>query len=509
MADYHFNVTQIKRSAGQSAVACAAYRAGEKLHSDYYGEDSDYTKKKGVVTSGILLPSHAPAEYADRETLWNAVEKAEKHPKAQLAYSFDFSLQNEFSLEENIAIAREFIQKNFVDRGMIADYAIHMPDREDGEIPNPHVHVMCPIRPLNADGTWGEKQRRVYRLDENGNRIRDADGKYLFDAVPTTDWGTPETLEQWRRAWADINNEHFAMNGINERIDHRSYERQGIDRIPMIHEGPNVREMEKKGIRTEKGERNRWIRYLNDSIRQLGERLHSLTEWIASLRNAQSEKPRPSILEMLAAYYDERNSNAWSFVAKNKNLKEYSRLVAYLEENGITDIEDLDSHIRQINEKSSPVLSRMRDIRGRIHDLDNIEKAGERYMRAKPFYDEWCGIFFKKRKEKYRAEHEKEIKAYFGSRRQAEKYLDDKGDFDADRLYEERDRLITELDSLKREKQPVLERISTLNTIRKAISQVSGSDGQDERKEEQDRETEERKQSQRKTDTKKEDHSLE
>ena len=95
-------------------MASAAYRAGEKLHSEYYGEISDYTRKGGVICSEILLPSHAPPEYADRETLWNAVEKAERGKKAQLAYSFDMALQNEISLEENIALAREFVQKYFV-----------------------------------------------------------------------------------------------------------------------------------------------------------------------------------------------------------------------------------------------------------------------------------------------------------------------------------------------------------------------------------------------------------
>ena len=103
IALFHFHVTQIKRSAGQSAVAAAAYRAGEKLHSEYYGEISDYTRKGGVICSEILLPSHAPPEYADRETLWNAVEKAERGKKAQLAYSFDIALQNEFSMQENRA----------------------------------------------------------------------------------------------------------------------------------------------------------------------------------------------------------------------------------------------------------------------------------------------------------------------------------------------------------------------------------------------------------------------
>ena len=106
-------------------MASAAYRAGEKLHSEYYGEISDYTRKGGVICSEILLPSHAPSEYADRETLWNAVEKAERGKKAQLAYSFDIALQNEFSMQEYIASARQFLSDNFVSRGMVVDFAVH------------------------------------------------------------------------------------------------------------------------------------------------------------------------------------------------------------------------------------------------------------------------------------------------------------------------------------------------------------------------------------------------
>lgn len=151
MALFHLSVTQTKRSAGQSAIASAAYRAGERLYSEYYGEYSDYTRKGGVICSDILLPSYAPPEYADRQTLWNAVEKAERGKNAQLAYSFDIALQNEFSLEENIALARQFLLENFVSRGMVVDFAVHQPDREDGGIPNPHFHVLCPIRPIELD----------------------------------------------------------------------------------------------------------------------------------------------------------------------------------------------------------------------------------------------------------------------------------------------------------------------------------------------------------------------
>ena len=241
MALFHFTVDQTKRSEGQSAIASAAYRSGEKLYSEYYGEYSDYTRKGGVICSEILLPPHAPPEYADRQTLWNAVEKAERGKNAQLAYSFEISLQNEFSLEENIALARKFLLEHFVSRGMTVDVSFHEKEHGDGGTPNPHFHFLCPIRPIEQDGKWGLKQRRVYELDEDGNRIRDADGNFVFNAVPTTDWGRPETLEYWRQTWAELCNAKFAEKGLDVRIDHRSYERQGVDLLPTIHEGATVR----------------------------------------------------------------------------------------------------------------------------------------------------------------------------------------------------------------------------------------------------------------------------
>lgn len=295
MALFHFHVTQVKRSAGQSIVTSAAYRAGEKLYSEYYGEVSDYTHKGGVVCSDVLLPPQAPAEYQDRATLWNAVEKAERGKKAQLAYSFDIALQNELSLDENIALARQFVSEQLVGRGMIADFAIHQPDKEDGGIPNPHFHVLCPIRPIEPDGKWGCKQRRRYRLDEDGNRIMGEDGKPLFDAVPTTDWGNPETLEQWREAWAAMVNAKFEEKGLTCRVDHRSYERQGLDLLPTIHEGVAVRQMEAKGITTDKGDFNRWIRKANDLLRNIRRKIADLTDWIKAAKEELSKPQAPRL----------------------------------------------------------------------------------------------------------------------------------------------------------------------------------------------------------------------
>ena len=346
MALFHLSVTQTKRSAGQSAIASAAYRAGERLYSEYYGEYSDYTRKGGVICSDILLPSHAPPEYADRQTLWNAVEKAERGKNAQLAYSFDIALQNEFSLEENIALARQFLLENFVSRGMVVDFAVHQPDREDGGIPNPHFHVLCPIRPIEQNGKWGLKQRRVYELDEDGNRIRDANGKYVFNAVPTTDWGSPETLEHWREAWAEMCNAKFAEKGLDVRIDHRSYERQGVDLLPTIHEEATVRAMEKKGIRTEKGEFNRWIKATNAVIKDIRKKISLLFDWITEIKAELAKPQTPDLVSLLNDYYTQRKAGAYSQKGKISNLKEMNETYNYLRANGIYTLEDLESRLQ-------------------------------------------------------------------------------------------------------------------------------------------------------------------
>ena len=204
---FHFDVRQIKRSAGQSAIACAAYRAGEKLYSDNYGEWSDYSQKGGVIHSEILLPNHAPREYADRQTLWNAVEFAERGKKAQLAYSFELALQTEFSVEENMALARQFLLEHFVSRGMIMGVCFHEPDREP---PNPHIHFLCPIRPLNPDGSWGQKQRREYLLDENGERLKEL-RKLLAQA---------DTVDNLRPVYGAYRNLRFEKQKAKYKTDH-------------------------------------------------------------------------------------------------------------------------------------------------------------------------------------------------------------------------------------------------------------------------------------------------
>ena len=286
IALFHFHVTQIKRSTGQSAVAAAAYRSGEKLHSEYYGEDSDYTRKGGVICSEILLPAHAPQEYADRETLWNAVEKVERGKKAQLAYSFDIALQNEFSMEENINLARQFLLEQFVRRGMIVDFAVHSPDKEDGGISNPHFHVMCPIRPIEPNGKWGNKQRREYVLDEDGNRIPDGTGDYVFNAVPTTDWGSPETLELWRQTWAELCYQLSHIRNVKSHIQKSlAVWKPEMERYAGLVQQIKEKSKERKSLVAEKKELPvyRVMRH-----KALAVRITELTEDLEELRSEKS-----------------------------------------------------------------------------------------------------------------------------------------------------------------------------------------------------------------------------
>ena len=384
MALFHLSVTQTKRSAGQSVIASAAYRAGERLYSEYYGDYSDYTRKGGVICSDILLPSHAPPEYADRQTLWNAVEKAERGKNAQLAYSFDIALQNEFSLEENIALARQFLLENFVSRGMVVDFAVHQPDREDGGIPNPHFHVLCLIRPIEQNGKWGLKQRRVYELDEDGNRIRDTDGKFVFNAVPTTDWGSPETLEYWRQTRAELCNTKFAEKGLDVRIDHRSYERQGVELLPTVHEGATVRAMEKKGIRTEKGEFNRWIRATNAVIRDIKKKIALLFDWIAEARAKLAKLQTPDLVSLLNAYYTIRNAGAYSQKGKVSNLKEMNENFNYLRANDIFTLEDLEHRVSEHSAATESLKKTLDQQTARMKAIKQLYDSSAAFQSLKP-----------------------------------------------------------------------------------------------------------------------------
>lgn len=228
MAIFHFSAKVIGRTAGRSAVAAAAYRAGERLHDERLDRDHDFRAKSGVEHSEIMLPDGAPERLLDRVTLWNEVEAVEVRKDAQLAREVEFAIPREMSKADGIELARDFVQAEFVDRGMIADLNVHWDIGADG-MAKPHAHVMLTMREVGEDG-FGAKVR---------------------------DWNRTELVEQWRERWADHVNTRLAELDIEARIDHRSLKAQGIDLEPQDKIGPAATRMGERGLESERIEDHR------------------------------------------------------------------------------------------------------------------------------------------------------------------------------------------------------------------------------------------------------------
>ena len=296
----HFKITIVKRSQGQSAVAGAAYQSGERLFSEYDQKTKFYNKKKELVHAEIMLPSHALPGYADRATLWNAVEAVENQWNSQLARRIVLAFPVEVPKEQYLSMIKEFCQEQFVSKGMIADFAIH--DKGDG---NPHAHILLTLRAIDEHGKWLPKARKVYDLDENGERIRLASGNWKCHKENTVDWNDQKYAEVWRHGWETITNRYLEAAGRPERVDLRSFERQGIQQIPTVHLGPAAHQMEKRGVETFLGNLNRDIQAANSLMRELHRRgktpdpEHYEVTYYAGLPAMWQDVPNNEVLEEL------------------------------------------------------------------------------------------------------------------------------------------------------------------------------------------------------------------
>ncbi len=259
MAIYHMSIKIGSKSKGQSAVAASAYRSGDKLTDKETGLTSDYTRKSGIVFSEISLCKNAPIKYTDRATLWNAVHQIEKNKNAQLWREFEVALPRELNREKQIDTIRDFV-KQLTNKGMCVDWSLH--DKGDG---NPHAHIMTTMRSITNDGKWAVKSRLVYDLDENGERIfqkvnNQGRKQYKSHKEDYNDWNKKERIEEWRVAWSECCNIRLAEH---DRIDHRSYVRQGIEQEPTIHEGYIARKLKERAGTSDRCQINQEIIKLN------------------------------------------------------------------------------------------------------------------------------------------------------------------------------------------------------------------------------------------------------
>ena len=323
MAIYHLEAKIVSRGAGRSAVAAAAYLSCSRMLNEYDGVQHDYTRKQGLGWRQVFLPATAPAEWQDRETLWNAVEETETAKDSRLAREFVAALPIELSREEQIQLLQDFIKEQFVADGMCADAAIHDP-YPPGH--NPHAHILLTVRPLDEKGKWQYKTEKEYLCVKDGEergftaaefKQAQADGwekqyqykvgkkkvymtpsaaqaqgyeriskypkstKYGRQNPITERWNSDKQLVLWRQAWADVTNLHLERTGHEERIDHRSHAERGLLERPTVHEGVVARAMEKKGVISDRCELNRQIKADNALLRELKAEIKKLAAMIA------------------------------------------------------------------------------------------------------------------------------------------------------------------------------------------------------------------------------------
>ena len=367
VAIFHMSIQVVSRGKGKSAVAAAAYRAGEKIKNEYDGMIHDYTRKGGVVHTEILLSENAPYEYANRSILWNAVEKSERYKTAQLAREIEIALPVELPIEQNISLVHRYINEQFVRAGMCADIAIH--DTGEG---NPHAHIMLTMRPIEKDGKWGQKSRT-----ECGKK------------VPTVNWNDHDRAEDWRKAWAAYCNSALRVHGSDAVIDHRSYTRQGIDQIPTVHMGVAASQMERKGIRTERGDINRAIGVSNSELKQLKARIVKLQKW---LDEEMASTETPTLADVMQSIFDRKAKEGKSSTSQSiYNIKDASRMLLFLSENKIQDMAGLDNHFKGM-------IGRQSDIRGNLKTIDRRVKTLDEHLRQSAVF---------KSTRKYRAQYEK------------------------------------------------------------------------------------------------------
>ena len=230
MALFSMRIQQIKRSTGKSAVAAAAYRAGERLVDARTGSIHDYSRRSGVERTEILLPADAPdwVQGISREALWNAVEAGEKRKDSQTARELRIMIPRELPAEERVTVVRDFLQRAFVSRGMIADVAWHNKVASDG-LDQPHAHVMLTMRPLTDSG-FGKKSRHEWVPDPEGRTH--LDGRPVMVESNADSWNSTAYYEKCREDWEHLANAALERAGSPERIDRRSLLERGLLRLP-------------------------------------------------------------------------------------------------------------------------------------------------------------------------------------------------------------------------------------------------------------------------------------
>ena len=458
-----------------SAVGASAYRSGEILKNEYDGVTHDFTRKRGIAHTEILLPPHAPPDFADRSTLWNSVEKIEKAKNSQLAREIEVALPVELDREKQIQLVREYVQDNFVSAGMCADIAFH--DKKNG---NPHAHIMLTMRPLEQSGEWGAKSKKEYILDKNGQRIKLKNGSFKTRKVDLTDWNDKDKAEVWRQAWADVTNKYLAEQNIPQRIDHRSYERQGIEQIPTVHMGVAATQMERKGIVTEKGEKNRLIREQNRLLKEVRRRIAELGKWVkekSAQKDNQSINPfhsvpiqSPTLLELLNTAMQQAGQPN-SRYGKIKDLKSFAKAVSFLQSNHISTLSELQETLSGMKKRYWNTNSEIKQTEKLLHERKELIDQAEKYLLYRDYHKTYKQTKPKKQEE-YAERYRTELALYDRAERYLKEHLGSDTKLKPKAWKAEVADLTAQKDRLYREMRKLKEETAEAETVKRCIEQV-------------------------------------
>lgn len=493
---FHFNISMISRGKSKSAVASAAYISCEKIKNEWDGVTHDYHNKKGLLHSEIFLLENIPKEFQNRSFLWNSVELNEKASNAQLARNFIIALPKELSFEENKKLITEFIQENFVSKGMIADLAIHDESNEGNN--NIHAHIMTTLRPINEKGQWQAKSKKEYILDDEGNKILNKNGKPKTRKVELTDWNNKGNAEKWWESFAEICNIYLERNNLEKRVDHRSFERQGIEEIPTIHLGASASALERKGIETDKGNINREIKKHNSLVKAIKERISELTSWIGSLignlqakydeykqekkEEYESEAELFNLYEYISIYHDLQGEKARKLnpYASNKkigaDLRRFSKARIYLKDNKLQTIADLQEKIFELAKQSKKISSDIQEKTQRIKDLNQCLICSDIIKENKKVYQEYKSktLF----KDSFYNSHKKEIDRYLRARKTIEKFTGTSS-IKLNEWEKEITKLEKEIETLNKDKIKIQDEFKQIDHIKYAVKTVNDDYGID------------------------------
>lgn len=388
MAIYHMSIKNISRGKGKTAIAAAAYRAGTILTDNETGITHNYAKKSEVIYTEIILPEHAPAEYATREILWNEVQKIETQDRARLAREWEVALPNELDLDQSKTLVQDFA-KSLAAEGMCIDVAIHW---KDG---NHHAHILGTTRPIDKDGKWAPKERKGYKLDAEGNKIPVIDTKtgkqkigargrkmWQRETVQANNWNKREKIEEWRKRWADCCNKYLARE---KQLDHRSYERQGLMQLPTVHEGYAARLMEQRGSASDRCRLNRDIRLYN-YITLLHQKLK---QELKLLKQEMAKKKEPDFRELrmdgcrLAEKLLHKYGNQW---AEKRAQEEFTEKTQYRQsyiDRFMRDIKETEEKYKKKALKERGLFAKMLGSDGMTDKIKEEMADATRYLRRR------------------------------------------------------------------------------------------------------------------------------